>query len=58
MYAVRITPEGKWLLEKASPIALMVDAAVLKCLTVTERETFNSLLQKVMSQSDSVDEKA
>ena len=58
MYAVRITPEGKRLLEKASPIALMVDAAVLKCLTVTERETFNNLLQKVMSQSDSVDERA
>ncbi len=56
MYAVRITPEGKRILEKASPIALKVDAAVLKCLTVSERETFNSLLQKVMSQSDAVDE--
>ena len=56
MYAVRITPEGKRILEKASPIALKVDAAVLEGLTISERETFNSLLQKVMSQSDAVDE--
>jgi DNA-binding MarR family transcriptional regulator len=52
MYAVRITPEGKRILEKANPIAVKVDAAVLKGLTESERETFNSLLQKVMSQSD------
>ena len=58
MYAVRITPEGKSVLEKAGPIAEKVDAAVLKCLTATERETFNSLLQKMMSQSDAVDEQA
>jgi DNA-binding MarR family transcriptional regulator len=56
MYAVRITPEGKRILGKASPIALKVDAAVLKGLTISERETFNSLLQKVLSQSDAVDE--
>jgi DNA-binding MarR family transcriptional regulator len=56
MYAVRVTPEGKRILEKASPIALNVDAAVLQGLTTPERETFNSLLQKVMSQSDGVDE--
>ena len=44
MRAQKSTPEGKRLLEKASPIALMVAAAVLKFLTVTERETFNNLL--------------
>ena len=58
MYAVRITPQGKSVLEKAGPIAQEVDAAVLKCLTATERETFNSLLQKIVSQSDSADEQA
>ena len=58
MYAVRITPEGKSVLEKSGPIAEKVDAAVLDCLTKSERETFNSLLQKVMSQSDAVDEQA
>jgi DNA-binding MarR family transcriptional regulator len=56
MYAVRITPEGKSVLEKSGPIAEKVDAAVLKGLTASERETFNSLLQKMMSQSDAVDE--
>ena len=58
MYAVRITPEGKSVLEKAGPIAQEVDAAVLTSLTASERETFNSLLQKVVSQSDAVDEQA
>jgi DNA-binding MarR family transcriptional regulator len=52
MYAVRITPQGKSVLEKAGPIAQEVDAALLTSLTAPERETFNSLLQKVLSQSD------
>ena len=55
MYAVRITSEGKSVLEQALPIAEKVDAAVLKSLTASERETFNSLLQKVVSQSDTLD---
>ncbi len=52
MYAVRITPEGKAVLKKAQPIAQKVDAAVLKCLTASECETFNSLLRKVVMQPD------
>lgn len=51
MYAVRLAPEGKSILEKAQPIARTVDAAVLKGLTEAERDTFNSLLLKVVSQS-------
>jgi DNA-binding MarR family transcriptional regulator len=54
MYSVRITSEGRSVLEKAQPIAQKVDAAVLACLTAAERETFNSLLQKVVSQSDAL----
>lgn len=52
MYAVRIAPEGRSVLEKAQPIARKVDAAVLSCLTEIERETLNRLLQKVVPQSD------
>ena len=58
MYAVRITPEGKSVLEKAGPIAQEVDAAVLTSLSASERETFNNLLEKVVSQADAVDEQA
>ena len=58
MYAVRITPEGKSVLEKAGPIAQKVDAAVLTSLSASEHETFNSLLEKVVSQSDAVVEQA
>jgi DNA-binding MarR family transcriptional regulator len=58
LYAVRITPEGKSILEKASPIAVKVDTAVLDRLSISERETFNKLLQKLMLSSHSVDEKA
>jgi hypothetical protein len=56
MYAVRITPEGKSVLEKAQPIAKNVDAAVLEALSDTERETFAQLLRKVVSQSGVLDE--
>ena len=56
MYAVRITPEGKLLLEKAEPIAEKVDAAVLTALSASERETFDCLLEKVVSQSDALNE--
>ena len=58
MYAVRITPEGKSVLEKAGPIAQEVDAAVLTSLSASERETFNNLLEKVVSQADAVNEQA
>ena len=56
MYAVRITPEGKSVIEKAQPIAKNVDAAVLEALSDTERETFAQLLRKVVSQSGVLDE--
>jgi len=56
MYAVRVTPEGKSVLEKAGPIAQKVDAAVLTALSASERETFNNLLEKVVSQADVLDE--
>jgi DNA-binding MarR family transcriptional regulator len=56
MYAVRVTPEGKSVLEKAGPIAQEVDAAVLTSLSASERETFNNLLEKVVSQADVLDE--
>ena len=47
MYAVRLTPEGKNALETAVPIAHGVDAALLECLSPSEREAFCSLLEKV-----------
>jgi DNA-binding MarR family transcriptional regulator len=56
MYAVRITPEGKGVLEKAQPIARTVDAAVLEALTEAERETFAQLLRKVVGRSDVLQE--
>ncbi|OYW55262.1 MAG: hypothetical protein B7Y80_09515 [Hyphomicrobium sp. 32-62-53] len=52
MYAVRMTSEGERILKEVRPIAQKVDGAVVKCLTVTECETFNRLLQKLVSQSD------
>ena len=51
MYAVRITDEGKKMLEQATPIAEKVDAALLAELTPSERENFNALLQKILSRS-------
>ena len=51
MYAVRITDEGKRMLEQATPIAEKVDAALLAALTPSERENLNTLLQKVLSPS-------
>ena len=51
MYAVRITDEGKRMLEQATPIAEKVDAALLAELTPSERENFNALLQKILSRS-------
>ena len=51
MYAVRITDEGKKMLEQATPIAEKVDAALLVELTPSERENFNALLQKILSRS-------
>jgi DNA-binding MarR family transcriptional regulator len=51
MYAVRITEEGKRMLEQATPIAEKVDAALLAALTPSEQENFNALLQKIVSRS-------
>ena len=51
MYAVRITDEGKKMLEQATPIGEKVDAALLAELTPSERENFNALLQKILSRS-------
>jgi DNA-binding MarR family transcriptional regulator len=51
MYAVRITDEGKRMLEQATPIAEKVDAALLAALTPSEQENFNALLQKILSRS-------
>lgn len=54
MYAVRMTSEGERILKEVRPIAQRVDDAVVKCLTTMECETFNSLLQKLVSQSDAL----
>jgi DNA-binding MarR family transcriptional regulator len=51
MYAVRITPEGKEILEKALPIAEQVDATLLGGLTPEQREQFAALLQKIVSRT-------
>lgn len=51
MYAVRITPEGKTVLDKAIPIARQVDAVLLEALTPEQREEFEGLLQKLVSRS-------
>lgn len=51
MYAVRITPEGKEVLQKAAPIANKVDAALLSPLTPEQQEQFEAFLQKIVSRS-------
>ncbi len=50
MYAVRITPEGKDVLQRATPIANKVDAALLAALTPEQQEQFEAFLQKVVSR--------
>lgn len=48
MYAVRITPEGKEVLQRAMPIAAKVDEALVEALTGDQREQFVAFLQKVV----------
>lgn len=50
MYAVRITPEGQDMLQRALPIANKVDEALVDSLSLEQRAQFNALLQKVVSQ--------
>jgi DNA-binding MarR family transcriptional regulator len=51
MYAVRITPEGKEVLQKVTPIANKVDAALLNALTPEQQEQFDAFLQKIVSRT-------
>jgi DNA-binding MarR family transcriptional regulator len=50
-YAVRITEEGKSLLERALPITHQVDWELYQGLSPSERETFKRLLHKVLSSA-------
>lgn len=50
MYAVRITPEGKEVLQRALPIANKVDEALVESLSEEQREQFGAFLQKVVSR--------
>jgi len=50
MYAVRITPEGKEVLQRAMPIAAKVDEALVVALSAEERELFEACLQKVVAR--------
>jgi DNA-binding MarR family transcriptional regulator len=50
MYAVRITPEGKNVLQRAMPIAAKVDEALVESLSPEQREQFSAYLQKVVSR--------
>jgi DNA-binding MarR family transcriptional regulator len=50
MYAVRLTPEGKEVLDRAMPIANKVDDALVESLSAEQREQFSAFLQKVVSR--------
>jgi DNA-binding MarR family transcriptional regulator len=50
MYAVRITPEGKRMLERAMPTARDVDAQLLQGLTTAQRQDFEVALKKIVAQ--------
>lgn len=50
MYAVRITPEGKEVLQRAMPIAAKVDEALVEALSSEQRELFEACLQKVVAR--------
>ncbi|MGA7115913.1 MAG: MarR family winged helix-turn-helix transcriptional regulator, partial [Hyphomicrobium sp.] len=50
MYAVRITPEGKEVLQRALPIAAKVDESLVESLSPEQREEFSTYLQKVVSR--------
>jgi DNA-binding MarR family transcriptional regulator len=49
--AIRITSEGRNLLEQVLPIAHQVDRELLQGLSPSERETFKALLHKVLSNA-------
>lgn len=51
MYAVRITPEGKKVLERAIPIAREVDSLLLEALSPLQRQEFESNLQKLVARA-------
>ena len=51
MYAVRITPEGKRILDQAMPIAKAVDDLLLEALSDTQRAEFAGYLQKIVSRA-------
>jgi DNA-binding MarR family transcriptional regulator len=50
MYAVRLTPEGKDVLERALPIARKVDDLLVEGLSAEQREQFSAFLQKVVAR--------
>jgi DNA-binding MarR family transcriptional regulator len=50
MYAVRITPEGKEVLQRAVPIAAKVDEALVEALNADQRDQFAAFLQKVVGR--------
>ncbi|MCU0732040.1 MAG: MarR family transcriptional regulator [Hyphomonas sp.] len=50
MYAVRITPEGQEILQRALPIAQKVDQALVESLSPEQREQFGAFLQKVVAR--------
>ena len=50
MYAVRLTPEGKDVLERALPIAKKVDDMLVESLSAEQREQFSAFLLKVVSR--------
>ncbi len=50
MYAVRITPEGQEVLQRALPIANKVDELLVESLSAEQRELFSACLQKVVSR--------
>ncbi len=51
MYAVRLTPEGRRMLEKALPVARDVDAMLLQSMSAGQRQEFESALKKLVSQT-------
>jgi DNA-binding MarR family transcriptional regulator len=52
--AIRITSEGRNLLEQVLPIAHQVDRDLLQGLSPSERETFKVLLHKILSNASMV----
>ncbi len=50
MYAVRITPEGQDILQRALPIANKVDEILVESLSPEQRAQFGAFLQKVVAR--------